>query len=905
MICNDCERDFFQPTSTIDNKPKRKRRRHDSTRVQTPDQQHVGSDQAKRQNLGADADKDNTNQWGGGALTKLKGESDEQASTRRQRQAETAADPSIETEADDSGSSVGDVNTPPQGMSADTNLQDEDEQYYHIEQVESRAAPRFKARSSTYTLRYNLSKCDDVHEVLVEGMSSLIETAFAGAALTDKVGLSIRHPNLDKAVHTGLRARGEMSTATVLGTLERVRQSAKIASVDEEFEFEAVTIQLPGRARGPPAPVNWEKYLRERMGFHSCVVKVVNRDKLCVPRAICMGIARLKRGDGPAAETAWDRIRRGDAQRNTAQKRAAEDLMRRAGLGVGPCGLDELRQLQAVLVGEYKIKVYDTAKCLTRIFNGVGGGPCIYIVLNGGHAYLISSITAFMKSSFWCDECSVGYRKRTDHVCPTSCRYCRRQGHGTCPKQTFIHCNKCRRNFPSTQCLTNHLEVARGAPNTPRGKSICQLLKICDKCKRSVKSGSAHHCGMVQCKVCHVWTPSRGKHTCFIRPIKQKKKKTKELEVEGEDGGEDGEDEETSVSDQGNKLKRHPCFIFFDFECRQDVVYSTSEDGVETFQHIPNLVVAQTVCEDCYNDEWQSSDSCATCGEHEVVFRGDTCLREFVDWLFTDRHRGYTALAHYGRSYDNNLILREVLKRGIKVEAIANGLSMMKLVINGVTLLDTFSFLPMALAKLPAAFGIVGAAKGYFCHHFNRVENQGFKGDYPPAQAYGVDQMKAPQRAKFLEWHAQQNGKHFDFDVEILAYCRSDVSVLRQSAMKFRELFLDMTGLDCFLSAVTIASLCMTTFRTLFLKPRQIAIVPVDGYRARDRQSKIGLAWIKYISKSENKHIDHARNGGEFKIGPYRLDGFHDDGAGVTTAYEFNVSTYVHTCVRTCAGLRV
>ena len=78
MVCNDCERDFFQPTSTIDDKPKLKRERQDVDRVEISDQQHVWSEQTKRQNLGVDADKDNTNQWGCGALTKMKGESDEQ-----------------------------------------------------------------------------------------------------------------------------------------------------------------------------------------------------------------------------------------------------------------------------------------------------------------------------------------------------------------------------------------------------------------------------------------------------------------------------------------------------------------------------------------------------------------------------------------------------------------------------------------------------------------------------------------------------------------------------------------------------------------------------------------------------------------------------------------------------------
>jgi hypothetical protein len=46
----------------------------------------------------------------------------------------------------------------------------------------------------------------------------------------------------------------------------------------------------------------------------------------------------------------------------------------------------------------------------------------------------------------------------------------------------------------------------------------------------------------------------------------------------------------------------------------------------------------------------------------------------------------------------------------------------------------------------------------------------------------------------------------FDFQGEILRYCRSDVDILRRCCLEFRELFSQITDVDPFASCLTIAS---------------------------------------------------------------------------------------------------
>ena len=103
-------------------------------------------------------------------------------------------------------------------------------------------------------------------------------------------------------------------------------------------------------------------------------------------------------------------------------------------------------------------------------------------------------------------------------------------------------------------------------------------------------------------------------------------------------------------------------------------------------------------------------------------------------------------------------------------------------------------------------------------------------GPYPEAKYYGHDFMGEEERQKLLAWLDERKDDLFDFRKEMLAYCRSDVDILRQACLKFRELLMGATGqqveilneknkkemkwvgaVDPF-DSVTIASVCMNVF---------------------------------------------------------------------------------------------
>jgi G:T-mismatch repair DNA endonuclease (very short patch repair protein) len=92
-----------------------------------------------------------------------------------------------------------------------------------------------------------------------------------------------------------------------------------------------------------------------------------------------------------------------------------------------------------------------------------------------------------------------------------------------------------------------------------------------------------------------------------------------------------------------------------------------------------------------------------------------------------------------------------------------------------------------------------------------------------------------------------------------------DVNVLRQACCAFRNLFLKLVKIDPFRQAITISSICNKVFRTMFLKPDSVDIIPRGGYRMRDRQSVEVLQRLAYIGRTRND-ATHAGNGREVHL---------------------------------------
>jgi hypothetical protein len=131
--------------------------------------------------------------------------------------------------------------------------------------------------------------------------------------------------------------------------------------------------------------------------------------------------------------------------------------------------------------------------------------------------------------------------------------------------------------------------------------------------------------------------------------------------------------------------------------------------------------------------------------------------------------------------------------------------------------IDSLNFIPNRLANFARMFNIQELRKGFFPHFYNTRQNQAYVGPFPDPEYYGVKSMAPGEVEDFLAWHADQKDKVFDMQKELVEYCRSDTALLRVACLKFRQLMIDVTGLDPFL-CITLASQCGKIYRTRFLE---------------------------------------------------------------------------------------
>ena len=512
-----------------------------------------------------------------------------------------------------------------------------------------------------------------------------------------------------------------------------------------------------------------------------------------------------------------------NAERRTREKKARE-LHALAKVPLGPCGLPEVELFQKYLT-KYEINIVSTAHDNSIIYPPkptTSNATPIYLHLHENHYDVITTMPGFLSSAYFCHACRQAYSHKHAHLCPGMCKSCRAYD---CVVNDPVNCNLCNRWFKSKACYDRHKEPVGGA------RSVCEAIKKCKKCGQSMEvrklNSKNHICGK-KCSTCGVVIDEKEKHKCYIQKT--------ELKEES----------------QYNEL------LFFDLEC-------TQEDGI----HKANLCIV--------HDE----------AGGEKLFRGNTTIKDFCEWLFTKEHQDCIAIAHNFQGYDGYFIQNYLNKNAVKYEIILRGAKILSLTVPmfNIKFIDSLNFIPTSLAKFPKTFGKTELCKGYFPHLFNKEENQDYIGPIPHQNEYAPTTMKPEVREAFLTWHKEQTESNyvFNFREEIVKYCRSDVDILRQCCMEFREMLRDITGIDPFEKCLTIASYCHEVYRTNYLKKDTIAVFQRER-ELKMKQSNMAVKWLSYEMERNGIHIEHVRNGGEKRVGKYSLDGYCEE---YHTAYEF------------------
>ena len=706
-----------------------------------------------------------------------------------------------------------------------------EENFFEIEVFQSKS---FKQRNAAREITYRAKLKNPSEDVTLNNLLHHLHAMFDSILIEareeygDKgvIRIYISHPKLEKPIIVPPVYLGYLDSEGILDYIDSVLYSAGDIPADDTLEINTGIVNLI-EGSGRKSITNIDKDVVNKRAF----ITIKNTDNSCLPRAIAVGYRHLmskKKGD-KESQLHYNRIR---DSRNKTQKIEAEKLRQNVGIPEDRAGrIEDIHLYENFL--KVGIVVMSARIGNKRIYAGSPKYEDKIFIYHkdsgsGGHFDTIVRINALMAKSYYCITCDKGFKSRTSHKCKVWCNIC---GQNNCKLSLPVKCEDCNKVCRSQDCYDAHKKEntnGRGKNKDKPIASLCNQYWSCPECEVSLKRDSRkpeeHECGEVKCKVCHEYYLDQDNHYCHMRAFTSDVKPEK--------------------------------FIFYDFECMQ-------EDG----KHIPNLVVAHSICSKCesrpvtatdkcsycgsrcafcnkYNSEEQDYERnpCEGCGHRQKIFSGPTTKDEFCTWLINEQHKNFSVIAHNARAYDAYFIYEYLMRNSIVPEpSIFSGSKIMYMKVGrglNIRLIDSLNFLPMPLANLPKSFGLTEKKKGFFPHFYNTKDHQADVLEHlPDMKFYDPDAMSKDRRTEFLEWYEKNKSRPFDFQQEMTEYCISDVDILLNACWKFRELLITETGtkvsttdvdtliettsfkdaVDPF-SYLTIASVCMGVCRSKFLR---------------------------------------------------------------------------------------
>jgi len=169
-------------------------------------------------------------------------------------------------------------------------------------------------------------------------------------------------------------------------------------------------------------------------------------------------------------------------------------------------------------------------------------------------------------------------------------------------------------------------------------------------------------------------------HLCYMRPLKD------------------------ALPPAGDKV----LYVFYDFETTQNTEYTD-----EAKLHVSNLVCVQQFCSRREDVEDVERD-CVRCGKRKHSFWEDP-VRDLLSYITEPRPwaNKIVAIAHNAKAFDLHFILNRAILLKWKPDLIMNELKIMCMKMEHLVFLDSVSFLPCPLRKLPEAFGLTASKSWY------------------------------------------------------------------------------------------------------------------------------------------------------------------------------------------------
>jgi hypothetical protein len=280
-----------------------------------------------------------------------------------------------------------------------------------------------------------------------------------------------------------------------------------------------------------------------------------------------------------------------------------------------------------------------------------------------------------------------------------------------------------------------------------------------------------------------------------------------------------------------------------------------------------------------------------------AVFKGEFCVYSFLKWAREwYANENVIALSHFGSGFDNYFILKSIINDfKASPDTVFKDSKAFWIGFGKMVFLDSFNFIQQPLAGFPKTLGLsLNLKKGDFPHNWNVADKWDYCGAMPTAADFVLGSMKEMKAAAIEEWLASMpSDAVFNFRQQYLDYCLMDVQILQAGCIKFDQLVFGDSDIHPFENSCSIASLAMCVYRK-DMAPNSLGFLPRE---AQDLQSHKALCWLNWLERVEQCTIQHAGNGGEVKIGGFKVDGVRCD-ENLKEVFEFQgCFWHGHSCM--------
>lgn len=593
----------------------------------------------------------------------------------------------------------------------------------------------------------------------------------------DKIRIVIQDPNLKNGFASiPLMDLKDFSISKVFKVFEEVVESNEDYEIGPDTSFIFTSVNMPDSPADFILAGSYDDELHNpdnitimdsennvhklNKQMKKSIIQIKNKDDMCVARAIATGKCRVEYG---VNSKEYDNCKRG----RKIQETLAREILDLCELEPRKLNLDDIIKIEDTI--DYQITVIDGNNYNNILYPDINKKEymppeddemTIYLYYHKGHTDLIANnrVAGFFGKENFCHKCKKTYKKKDCHKCKFKCNMCCRVD---CPAIDMMN----KKFTINCKDCNRYFPCEECFDNhlepDKKGLSVCNKVWKCQTCKkvlsRETQPPETHVCGDYLCSNCKCIVPKD--HKCYMMP-----KKIKEYSEK---------------------------YIFFDFESdisgeQHEVMFSIS-----MYFDSPKPV------------------------EHRDI-------KEFCSWAFDpSKHKGYTFIAHNGKGYDYQFIIRWIYEyTDYQPFIIFAGAKIMYMSIPDLNIrfIDSLNFLTMPLKRMPKTFGEKELKKGFFPHWFNRKENWDYEGSMPDKEEFHYNSFKDKDRKDFLKWYDKKidDGYVWNQQKEMKEYCISDVDILRKCCLKLRKLYIETCEIDPF-QYLTIASVCMAIYKYHFV----------------------------------------------------------------------------------------